>query len=80
MITILGIVFGLLLGVGVYEYLVQAGSIDPVSKIGLVFPVVGALLGAAAGIFGGRRKRPVGQPGAPLPTEHPATVGSTRRD
>jgi hypothetical protein len=55
--TILGIIFGLLLGVGVYEFLVQAGSVDPNRKIGLIFPVVGVLLGVALGIFGGRRKK-----------------------
>lgn len=48
--------FGLLLGAGVYEYLVQAGSVSPVSQAGLAFPVAGVLLGAAAGIAGGRRR------------------------
>lgn len=58
--TILGIIFGLLLGLGVYQFLVQAGSVDPNRKIGLVFPIVGVLLGLALGIFGGRRKRRTG--------------------
>ena len=53
--TIIGVFFGFLMGIGLYEFLVQNGSFDPNSKIGLVFPIGGVLLGAIAAIFGGRR-------------------------
>jgi len=55
--TVAGILFGVLLGAGVYVYLVQSGTFDPISRTGLAFPIAGLLLGAAAGIFGGRRQR-----------------------
>ena len=55
--TILGMLFGALLGMGVYVYLVQAGGFDPISRTGLAFPIAGLLLGAAAGVFGGRRRQ-----------------------
>jgi hypothetical protein len=55
--AILGIIFGLLFTTGVYEFLVQNGNLDPFSKVGVAFPIVGVLLGLVVAIFGGRRRR-----------------------
>ena len=55
--SVLGIIFGLLFTVGIYLYLVESGSFDPASKVGLVFPIAGVLLGILAGAKGGRRKK-----------------------
>lgn len=55
--SILGIIFGLLLTIGLYVYLVEAGSFDPASKLGLAFPIAGVILGILAGARGGWRKR-----------------------
>ena len=55
--TILGIIAGLLLSLGIYLYLMQNGTIDPSDKAGLALPVLGVLLGILIGVFGGRRKR-----------------------
>ena len=55
--TILGVFFGALMGIGLYEILVQNGSFDPAAKVGLVFPIVGVLIGGIAGMFGGRRPK-----------------------
>lgn len=57
--SILGIIFGLLLTTGIYVYLVESGSFDPASKVGLVFPIVGVILGILAGAKGGFRKRKI---------------------
>jgi hypothetical protein len=54
---ILGIIFGLMFTIGLYVYLVEAGGFDPASKLGLVFPIAGVLLGIVAGAKGGWRKR-----------------------
>lgn len=55
--SILGIIFGLLLTMGAYIYLVEAGSFNPASKAGLVFPIGGVVLGLLVGIFGGRLRK-----------------------
>jgi hypothetical protein len=55
--SILGIIFGLLLTIGGYIYLVESGSYDPASKTGLIFPIGGAVLGLLVGVFGGRRRK-----------------------
>jgi uncharacterized membrane protein YadS len=55
--SVLGIIGGLLLSLGIYIYLMQAGNIDPSDKIGLAFPALGILLGIIAGVWGGRRRK-----------------------
>ncbi|GAC1333505.1 MAG: hypothetical protein NVSMB17_14000 [Candidatus Dormibacteria bacterium] len=46
---------GFLAGLGLYELLVQLGAFDPLSSLGLAFPVAGIIIGLACGIYGGRR-------------------------
>jgi len=53
--SILGAIFGLVAGVGLYLFLTQNGNIDALSKVGLIFPVGGVVLGVLAGSVGGRR-------------------------
>ena len=53
--TLVGIIFGLIMGLGLYEFLVQNGSFDPASSAGLGFLIVGVIIGAVAAILGGRR-------------------------
>ena len=55
--SILGAIFGLLAGVGLYLYLTQSGSFDALSKAGLIFPIGGIVVGILAGALGGRRPR-----------------------
>jgi hypothetical protein len=52
---ILGMFFGALMMVGLYVFLVENGTIDPSSVVGLAFPVAGIVIGLIAAIFGGRR-------------------------
>jgi hypothetical protein len=52
---ILGMFFGVLMMVGLYVFLVENGTIDPSSVVGLAFPVAGIVIGLIAAIFGGRR-------------------------
>jgi hypothetical protein len=52
---LVGIFFGILMMVGLYLFLVENGSIDPSSVVGLAFPVAGIVLGLVVAIFGGRR-------------------------
>lgn len=53
--AILGAIFGLLAGVGLYLYLIEAGSFDAASKAGLVFPAGGIVAGILVGALGGRK-------------------------
>lgn len=55
--AIVGGFFGLLLGVGVGLYLSQTGALNMSRRSSLVVPIVGVLIGLAAGFFGGRRRR-----------------------
>jgi hypothetical protein len=57
--VILGIIFGLMMTIGLYVYLVESSSFDPASKLGLAFPIAGVLLGILAGAKGGWRKKKV---------------------
>jgi hypothetical protein len=52
--SIVGAFFGLLLGAGAGLYLSQTGALDMSSKVSLVAPAAGVLLGILAGWFGGR--------------------------
>jgi hypothetical protein len=62
--TILGMIFGLIGGAGLGELLIQLGSLNPLTKYGLVFPVGGVVLGFLAGAVGGRKpkKQPIMPP------------------
>jgi Ca2+/Na+ antiporter len=51
-----GMLFGLVLGVGLALFLSQTGSVDMESKSSLLLPVVGAVVGLVAALFGGRRQ------------------------
>ncbi|MGI8607750.1 MAG: hypothetical protein ACR2MY_00775 [Candidatus Dormibacteria bacterium] len=53
--SLVGAFGGFLAALGLYEYLVQSGSFDPLSKLGLAFLIVGLIIGLLCGIFGGRR-------------------------
>lgn len=55
--AIVGGFFGLLLGAGVGLYLSQTGAISMASSSSLAVPIAGVLVGLAAGLFGGRRRR-----------------------
>jgi uncharacterized membrane protein len=55
--AIVGGFFGLLLGVGIGLYLSQTGALNMSRRSSLVLPMVGVLIGLAAGFFGGRRRR-----------------------
>ena len=60
--TLLGIIFGLLMGTGLGLLLIQAGLLNPLTKYGLVFPIGGVIIGFLVGAVGGRRPRPVPPP------------------
>jgi hypothetical protein len=63
--SILGIIGGFLAASGLWAYLTQTGTIDPASKTGLAFPIVGVLLGLIVGIAGPLRKRRAKQSAPP---------------
>ena len=56
--TILGAILGLLSGIGFGLYLQQTGTLSATSKVSLVVPAIGLVLGVLAGLFGGRRRSP----------------------